>query len=456
MKANFYIHGVPKGQEIWGSEQDRDYIKSFYSATYNEQVRFVIEIIPAKRRIFYTYIRSKNVFGAENREGSYFGMTVSFEGVYCTDNESLFTLFDTIFNKRIMGSLLQNQNGNLRFTISTFEGKNKELESIQTEFQRQLDSFAEDLDKIDNSFTGTSNGQVAHYNISDIDNSNFFAVLRKTLKIYISPEYPTRDAQIASLKKQIEPERAKSKQLSEDKAELESKLSTTTDKNKRYEVELTSLRTDKQKLEEDNRKLRSENANLRTDLERNKAKNGIEKSVSQIKQPLEELLRHIRKISPTTSYYEEPRHHHSNNETSDTNNMRMVAHEIVLGIILVLLIALTCIAISQLDITLPSFSKKEYKHVAPKAQTQPYIMYKGNPSELEVGKEYEAQLINPPQGLSVKWRIDGAEVTNGKKNEVIIKFKPLADKDSVHLTSCIIINDKDSVIERKVWKIKKQ
>ena len=63
MKANFYIHGVPKGQEIWGSEQDRNYIKSFYSATCNEKVRFVVEIIPAKKKTYYTYIREKNVFG---------------------------------------------------------------------------------------------------------------------------------------------------------------------------------------------------------------------------------------------------------------------------------------------------------------------------------------------------------------------------------------------------------
>ena len=139
MKTNFYIHGVLKGQEIWGSEQDRDYIKSIYSApnNRNEQVRFVVEIIPTKKKTYYTYIREKTVFGAENREGSYFGMTVSFDGVYCTDNESLFTLFDTIFNKRIIGTLLQNQNGNFRFAVASFEGKNKELESIQTEFLKQ-------------------------------------------------------------------------------------------------------------------------------------------------------------------------------------------------------------------------------------------------------------------------------------------------------------------------------
>lgn len=77
---------------------------------------------------------------------------------------------------------------------------------------------------------------------------------------------------------------------------------------------------------------------------------------------------------------------------------------------------------------------------------RPYIKYKENLSELEVAKEYEAELINSPQGIPIRWRIDGAEVPDGKKNENIIKFKPLADKDSVYLTSCLVINNKDSII----------
>lgn len=456
MNANFYIHGVLTGQEIWGSEQDRDIIKSSYSISNDskEQVRFVVEVIPTKRKTFCTYLRINNVFGAQNRSGSYFGMTVSFEGVYSTDNESLFRLFDTVFKKRIIGTILQNQNGNFRFAVASFEEKNKELENIKVEFLKQLDSFSEDLDNIDNSFSSTSSGQIPLYNISDIDNSSFFNVLRKTLKVFVSPEYPTRDAQIASLLKQIEPERAKNKQLLEDKGELESKLSASIEKNKRYEAELASFRGDKQKLDEENKKLRTENASLKTDLERNKAKNGIERSVNQIKQPLEELLRHIRKISPAGFYYDELQHHHDESPKSGIGNKRIVVHEVVLGIILILLMGLTII-----DIVSPKFFQKEKVYVSSipqgKPYHRPYIKYKENLSELEVAKEYEAELINSPQGIPIRWRIDGAEVPDGKKNENIIKFKPLADNDSVYLTSCLIINNKDSIIEKKRWLIKK-
>ncbi len=83
-------------------------------------------------------------------------------------------------------------------------------------------------------------------------------------------------------------------------------------------------------------------------------------------------------------------------------------------------------------------------------------MIKVDGKQVEPSKEYTATLVNPPQGVNIKWRIDGADVPNGKKNENTITFKPLADKDSVYLTSCAIINGNESVIEKRVWAIKKQ
>jgi hypothetical protein len=467
MKANFYIHGVPKGQDVWGSEQDRDYIKSFYSASYAESVRFVVEIIPAKKRAFYTYLRAKNVFGSENREGSYLGMTISLEGVYCTDNESLFALFDTIFNKRIIGSILQSNSGNLRFTLPAFDGKSKELESLQSEFLKQLDSFAEDLEKIDSTFTGSANGQIAYYNTSEVDSSNFFSVLKQTLKVYISPEYATKDAQIAALKKQVDPEKVKNKQLSEDNAELEVKLSAATEKGKRNDAEIASLRSDKQKLEEENKGLRNENASLKSELERNKAKSSIERSVGQIKQPLEELLRGVRKIVPTSSY-DEPYHHqhHSGGDFEQTTLQKalVIARDVVMVVILFLLIGLTLLVLHHNEATTPllqeSTAPKPTVKVAlpPTPPAKPHMVMNNfkDGDTLEPGKEYIVTLVDYPQGKQIKWRIDGATIPDKVRVENVVKFVPLTEKDTVYLTCCINDNGRETVIERKKWQIKKQ
>lgn len=462
MKTAFYIHGVPKGQEIWGSEEDRGYIKSFYSSSYNEQIRFVVEIIPAKKKAYYTYLRAKNVYGSENREGSYFGITISLNGVYCTDNENLYALFDQIFNQKIVGTLLNNQNGNYRFVSSTFENKTKEIEAIKNLFLQQLEgSFKEDVENIDGSFVASSNNQTAFFNIADVDSSLFFSTLKKTLKVYISPEYPTKDSQIASLRKQIEPEKAKNKQLSEENAELKQQLTTATNSNKSYLSELSQLKADKQKLDEDNKKLRSENASLKSDLERNKAKNSIERSVGQIRQPLEDLLKGVKKLTPSSTYDEHHYHHdYSNSEKVDSKfeKIRSWIIDVVVIIMFALVLIISYCMFFETKWTKPIITNKEAK-ADPKPQSKPaksYVVMKVDGEQVEPSKEYTATLVNPPQGVNIKWRIDGADVPNGKKNENTITFKPLADKDSVYLTSCVIINGNESVIEKRVWAIKKQ
>jgi len=462
MKVNFYIHGVPKGQDVWGSEQDRDYIKSFYSVSCAESVRFVAEIIPAKKRAFYTYLRAKNVYGSENREGSYFGMTVSFDGVYCTDNESLYALFDTVFNKRILGSILQNNNGNYRFLSPTFDAKGKELESLQSEFIKQLGSFSEDFEEIDTSFKGTANGQVAYFHTSDIDNSSFFSVLKQTLKVYISPEYPTKDAQIASLRKQVDPEKAKNKQLSEDKAELESNLAAAVEKGKRNESEIASLRSEKQKLEEENKGLRSENASLKSELERNKAKNSIERSVNQIRQPLEDLLKGVRKLTPA-SIYDEPHHyHHEHHESRESrfHNLWSVLMNVIIIVMFLLLIGLCCLMVHHVSESTPIFSKevaKEVKAAPVKATTPPAIQIVGvrDGEPLAQNTEYAVRLLNAPQGKQIKWKLDGAE-TSSSRTEVLIRVKPSADKDTAIISCYIVDNANENLIDRKICQIKKQ
>lgn len=333
--VNFYIHGVPKGQDIWGIDQDRDYIKSFY-ASYSEQVKFVVEVIPAKKRSFYTYVRGKNVFGFENRDGSYFGMTISFDGVYCTDTKSLYRLFENFFEKRILGLILTKNNNGFRYSTSSFEGKSKDLENLRGEFFHQLTKFKDDLEEIDSSFVSGSNNQVVSYNIIDVDSTSFFETLKKKLRIYVSAEYLSKDNQIANLNKQIEPEKEKNKKLTEENVELQNKIKTLSENKTKNEAELAQLRIETKKIEEERNNLKKKIVSLKSELERNKAKSSIEKSVGQIKQPLDELLRGVHRLVPDTNDNTEDRHYHSHR----TNGIRMLIRDIALLLILLLLICL--------------------------------------------------------------------------------------------------------------------
>ena len=86
MDLELFIHGVPKGQKIWGkAENDLAYIQNFYTQN-NDETKFLVEIRSTKDTTFcyYSYLKYNNVVASDGRAGSYFGMTLRFD-VYCAD-----------------------------------------------------------------------------------------------------------------------------------------------------------------------------------------------------------------------------------------------------------------------------------------------------------------------------------------------------------------------------------
>lgn len=347
--TSFYVHGVPNGQEIWGDEQDRDYLKSFYT-TYKEQTQFVVEIIPAKNRSFYSYIKGKCVSDSANREGSYFGMTVSFNGVYCTDTESLYRLFEQIFDKLIVGTILTKQNNSFRYIHSYFDGTT--LETIKKKFFQQLEAFSDDFVQIDNSYMHSQNKQVPCYNITDVDCSSFFEDLKRNLKVYVSDEYLTKDTLISFWKKQVEPEKEKNRQLTDSNAELQNKVKVLSENQKKQDMEIGQLQKDKKFFENERNRLRDENQRIQTEFNKNKIRASVEKSVGQIKQPLDELLRSINRLSPPEEESAEPK-------IFSKKTLRYL-NTLLLFIIFILLIICTK-HLSQMDTTSAKKAKTEVK-----------------------------------------------------------------------------------------------
>ena len=60
MDFEFYVHGVPKGQKMWGfCQEDLSYIQGFYNNTESEDVsvKFLVEVREVKgtRYCYYSY-----------------------------------------------------------------------------------------------------------------------------------------------------------------------------------------------------------------------------------------------------------------------------------------------------------------------------------------------------------------------------------------------------------------
>ena len=298
MTTSFYIHGVPNGQQIWGDEQDRRYIESFYTQFFKEEERLILELRPAKNRCYYTYLRAKekNIFDANNREGSYFGMTISFVGVFCTDTGSLFDLFQQVFKKKIVDTVLSQQGGNnFRFKTNSLDSINDELNQIKRVFLNELiEQFDEkfDFETIEtNTLDTNSYSQFCEFNIKDVDSPLFFDTLKRCRKIVVSPEFPNKDKNIEKLNKEIDSLTRQKKQLNDEKEGLESELSTLRNKNEGLNRDIQSL---EMKKSDDERKINDlQNKNEELKRNNNNISKKVEHLINDIQKPLKDVERII-------------------------------------------------------------------------------------------------------------------------------------------------------------------
>lgn len=97
--VDIYIHGTPRGHQIWGSGSNHDYISIFYNHDSEAKEPAVLQADICGGDSFYTYIRSKKVFDAGGRPGAFFALTVSFKKAYCTNVYMLYQLFEAVYNQ---------------------------------------------------------------------------------------------------------------------------------------------------------------------------------------------------------------------------------------------------------------------------------------------------------------------------------------------------------------------
>ena len=108
---DIYVHGTPRGHQIWGSEHRHDYINTFYNHDSQASEKTVLQIDLYDGDSFYTYFRHQNVYDFEGRPQAFFALTVGFRKTYCTNVYRLYQLFDAVYNQICVGSILK-QSGN--------------------------------------------------------------------------------------------------------------------------------------------------------------------------------------------------------------------------------------------------------------------------------------------------------------------------------------------------------
>lgn len=311
---SLYIHGCPVGHDIWGPEENRDYIKQFYNHDEQELVSSAFHVERIGNSTYYTYLRKKNVSNADGRPGSYFGMTLCFVNKYCKNVYTLFQIFEAVYSQICVGRLIEQNNNYERFLIRDFANDATDiLNNIKTLFGSNI----KELSFVTNDNMPRQSGAV-RYNLKDVDSPIFFETSRHK-KILISPDYPSKDAENDLMIKQVAPLQNKCHQLQQEASELKGKLNSAEQANITLQNNVSRLENEKLELK---KQLESAEKNIRQHYEdeirkaeqkiketeekirkqKESSDQTIKESVNLIKEPLEKLARLVASRFPDNNY----------------------------------------------------------------------------------------------------------------------------------------------------------
>lgn len=230
MKYTFSIHGVPYGSQSWGDISDSEYLKSFYNSVSasNVPTQMIVDIRYSGNTVcsYYHYLLLSNVDDFESRPGSYFGMTVCFEGVYCSDFVELYKLLDACFKKVALNTVLIKSGERYKYALSDFDSTNNiaALKRVDGVIRKNIPLFEHNMVAFPENFTPKhrEDSWIEKWSIDDVGNRTFVNILLRDSMASISPFYPVSYKKVEILQGDNRTKDNKIKALESDNGNLQS------------------------------------------------------------------------------------------------------------------------------------------------------------------------------------------------------------------------------------------
>lgn len=380
MRYTFAIHGVPYGSQSWGDINDSEYLRSFYNYTSasNVPTQMIVDIRYSNNIIcsYYHYLILSNVDDYESRPGSYFSMTICFEGVFCTDFVGLYNLFDTCFKRVALNSVIVKSGERYKYALADFDSDNNTtiLRRVDNAIRRNIHLFKNNLCNFPENFSPRhrNDGLVEKWSIDDVGNRTFVTILLRDSMVSISPSYPvsykkveilqgdnrSKDNRIRALESdkdslQSQNEGLKTRIYNQER-EIESKGITITQQNvviNEQKGAISSLETERVKLTDTLNETRCQIERLKEELrqaQNNRDDETLQKCLASLKSIAQKRAHTdqlIDSISPRLKRAEE-NIQHIDNQLNKKKAFRLTFHHLLLGgLVIVAIIAIAGIVL---------------------------------------------------------------------------------------------------------------
>lgn len=324
------LHGCPQGHRVSSETADQMYFQQFYSRVSSIPQEFCCEFNQSSKLVYYTLIIN-NTIEESNRQGGYFGMTLSLD-CYYNNLQYIYSLFQIAFRKFVLGKVVTPTSGTYKFLIQDFSQVNETISEITKFFidQFKLAMLPSELLDVSNF---SRSGATISLNWSDCSQNIMLQNMQKVGKVFISDEYESQKVVAAKNALVIEKEKL-AKEFASKEASLRGELKQEADKQN---VQISSLYQQLTGLKSEKSKLESEKKELLSDVERHKSakqqaeesarrqiaakeqeirqkENSFKKQIEEagyqqelrtvaasLKEPLEKLTKLLEKVAPQES-----------------------------------------------------------------------------------------------------------------------------------------------------------
>lgn len=190
MEFRVKIYGAPYGFELYdGTEQELNYFQTFDNGS-TETVKMTIHRLN-NNEISYNYLRYGFVTSG-GRTGSFFGLSVIFEKVYCSDYKRLYQLFNavygTIVKKAVLLEELTAGQWQAKYKISKFSDSENEIKRIEGVIAQNLrNALVNDIKPLAFPPSDTGNSELRLND--DVSNDVINNALNKYSVVTISTQY---------------------------------------------------------------------------------------------------------------------------------------------------------------------------------------------------------------------------------------------------------------------------
>ena len=254
MKYTFSIHGVPYGSQSWGDISDSEYLRSFYNSVSasNVPTQMIVDIRYSGNTIctYYHYLMLSNVNDCKSRPGSYFGMTICFEGAYCSDFVKLYNLFSACFKQVVLNSILIHSGERYTYALEDFDTADNiaVLKRVDVAIRKYVPSFEDKLVAFAENFSPhhRNDGVIEKWAIDDVGNKTFVNILLRDSMVSLSPSYPVSYKKVEILQgdnrnkdNRIKTLESNNGNLQSENEDLKTEIS---NKNKEIESKITAIK----------------------------------------------------------------------------------------------------------------------------------------------------------------------------------------------------------------------